>query len=90
MVNLFRRSIRPPVAVGSAAISLLEELLVLTLELVVEDDAADGGALLAEPFGSLQVRTIDLGVVRQLARLANARVKLLPRLPHVRLVAALA
>lgn len=49
--------------------SASEGLLVRTLELVVEHDTADGGALLAEPFGGVQVRTIDLRVVRQFRRL---------------------
>ena len=67
-MNLFRRSIRPAIAVGSAAIPFLKELLVLTFELVVEDDATDARALFAQALGLLKVRAIDVRVVHQLAR----------------------
>ena len=40
-LNLFRRAVRPAVAVGPAAVPLLQELLVVTLQFVVEDDASD-------------------------------------------------
>ena len=89
-VDLVRRSIGPAVAVGSTAIALLQELLVIALELVVEDDAADHRALFAEALGLLQVRAVDLRVVGQLARLPKARVELLPDLADVRPVAILA
>ena len=46
-MDLFRGSIRSAVAVRLAAIALLQELLILALQLVVEDDATDEGAVLA-------------------------------------------
>ena len=39
--NLFGLTARPPVAVLLAAIALVEESLIVALQLVVEDDAAD-------------------------------------------------
>ena len=50
-IDLVGRSIGPSVAVGLAAIALLQELLVLALQLVVEHDATDEGAVLAQPLG---------------------------------------
>jgi hypothetical protein len=74
-MNLFRRSIRSAVAVRSAAIPLLEELLILALEFIVENDAADARAFAAETLGSVRVRAVDLRVVGQLAWLLDARVE---------------
>ena len=54
---------------------LLQPLLVLALELVLEDDATDVRALLAKPLLVAQVGAIELGVVRQLARPADAGVE---------------
>jgi hypothetical protein len=76
--------IRSSVAVGTSAIVLLEPFLVLALELVVEYDAPNLPALLAEPFLFPQVGAIELGVVRQLTRPAHAGVEgLLPRIVAV-------
>ena len=67
-MDLFRRSIGPSVALGLAAIALLQELLILALQLIVENDAADEGTVFAEALGILEIGSIDLRVVRQLAR----------------------
>jgi hypothetical protein len=67
--------IRSSVAVGASAIVLLQPLLILALELVVEDDAADVAALVAKPRLFAQVGTIELDVVRQLPRPAHAGVE---------------
>ena len=56
---------------------LLQELLVGALQLGVEHDAADDGAVLAEALGLPFVRLVDLGVVEQLARALEAGVELL-------------
>jgi hypothetical protein len=80
-LNLFRRAVRPAVAVGPAAVTLLQELLVVTLQFVVEDDAPDLPAAGAEALLRALVRAVNLGVVGQLARLREAGVKGLPRLP---------
>ena len=89
-MDLVRRSIGSAVAVGSTAIALLQELLVVALELVVEDDAPNHRALFAEALGVFQVRTVDLCVVGQLTRLPKARVEFLSDLTDLRPVAILA
>jgi hypothetical protein len=72
------------IAVWSAAVPLLEPFLILALELVVEDDAPNLRALVAEPFLFSQVGAIELDVVRQLSRPAHAGAEaLLPRIVAV-------
>jgi hypothetical protein len=73
--NLFRLTVRPAVAVLLAAIALVEESLIVALQLVVEDDAPNPTALAAETLLGALVGAIDLGVVRQLARLSDAGVE---------------
>lgn len=53
----------------------LESPLVLALDLVIENDTADVGALVSEPVRLTQVGAIELGVVRQLAHAAHVRVE---------------
>jgi hypothetical protein len=72
--------VRPAVAVGPSPVPLLQELLVVTLQLVVEDDAPDLPAAGTEALLGELVRTINLGVVGQLARLPEAGVERLPGL----------
>ena len=67
-MDLFRRSIGPSVALGLATIALLQELLILALQLVVEDDAADEGTVFAQALGILEIGAVDLRVMHQLAR----------------------
>jgi hypothetical protein len=69
--------IRAAVAVLSATVAPLPELLVLALELVVEGDAPDAPSLAAETLFGPQVSPVDLTVVGQLARLPEASVELL-------------
>ena len=67
----------------------MQPLLVLTLELVVEDDAIDACAAFAEAPGFPEVRAIHLRVVFHLARLLQIRVELLTMvLPTVLTVVA--
>ena len=73
--NLFGLAVRPAVAVLLAAIALVQEALIVALELVVEDDAPNPTALAAETLLGALVGAIDLGVVRQLARLSDAGVE---------------
>ena len=73
--NLFGLTVRPAVAVLLAAIALVEEALIVALELVVEDDAPNPTALAAQALLGALVGAIDLGVVRQLARLPEAGVE---------------
>ncbi len=67
-MDLLRRSIGPSVALGLAAIALLQELLVLALQLIVENDAADEGTVFAEALRILEIGSIDLRIVHHLAR----------------------
>src|SRR2546423_3016020 len=71
-------AIRTAICIRATAIALVQPLLVLTLELVVQDDAFDVGATLLQPLGFAQVRTVDLGVVLHLARLLELGVEPLP------------
>ena len=59
----------------SASIALVQEPLIVALELVVQDDATDSAALLAQALLGALVGAIDLGVVGQLARLSEAGVE---------------
>ena len=51
------------VAVGPAAIVLLQPFLVFVLEFVIEDDATDVGALFAKPLFFAKVGAIQMGVM---------------------------
>ena len=78
--DLLGRPVGPAGAVGPPAVPLLQELLVLAFELVVENDAQDAAALIANLRLGVAARTIDIGVMGQLARLLEPRVEHLPRL----------
>jgi len=78
--NLFGLTVRPTVAVLLAAIALVQESLIVALQLVVEDDALDPAATIPQSLLGALVRAIDLGVVRQLARLPEAGPERLTRL----------
>jgi hypothetical protein len=73
--NLIEAAAGTSVAVVAIAIGLLEELLVLPLEIVLEDDAVDMRASVAQPLGFVHVGAIKVSVVLQLARSLNAVVK---------------
>ena len=60
---------------AALAFQIVEEPLVVPLQLVVEDDACDNRALLLEALGRSFVRAVELGVVRQFARLHEAGVE---------------
>ena len=70
--DLMRVPIRASVAVGSTAIVLLEKSLVLGLEVLLEDDAADLPTLFAETLLRAEVRAIERRVMGQLTRPADA------------------
>jgi hypothetical protein len=78
--NLFGLTVRSAVAVLLAAIPLVEESLIVALQLIVEDDAPDPAATIPQALLCALVGAIDLGVVRQLARLPQAGPKRLTRL----------
>jgi hypothetical protein len=73
--DLFKLAIRPAVTVAPVAIPLLEKLLILGLEFVLQDDAVDVRALVAQPLAFFEIGAIDLGVVLQLPGLLDAVVK---------------
>jgi hypothetical protein len=66
--DLFKLAIWSPVTVAPVTIPLLEKLLILGLELVLQHDAVDVRALVAQPLGFLEIGTIDVRVVLQLPR----------------------
>ena len=72
-----RVAIGPTIAIVTVPITLVEPLLVLTLELVVEGHSIDACSALREAFGFSEVRAVHLGVVFHLARLLQTRVELL-------------
>jgi hypothetical protein len=82
-LDLFSVTVWPSCAVAPSAVPLLQELLVVTLQLVVEDDAPDLPAVGTEALLCALVRAINLGVVGQLARLSEPGVEGLPRRPIV-------
>ena len=73
--NLFGSRSGRPSQSFFASIALVEEPLIVALELVVENDAANPAALASQAFVSALIGAIDLGVVRQLAGLPDAGVE---------------
>jgi hypothetical protein len=73
--DLIEAAARTSVAVVAIAVGLLKELLVLTLEIVFEDDAVNVRAIVAEPLGFVHVGAIKVSVVLQFARLLDTLVK---------------
>ncbi|OFW26029.1 MAG: hypothetical protein A3H97_11395 [Acidobacteria bacterium RIFCSPLOWO2_02_FULL_65_29] len=90
VLDLQRVTVGPAVAVGTATISLLKELLVLALQLVVQDDAIDSRTALLEALGFALVRPVDLRVVLDLTWLLQLRVEPLSPVVLVPATAALA
>jgi hypothetical protein len=70
-------AIGSPIGIVAVPISLVQPLLVLTLELVVEDDSVDASPAPRQTPGFPEVRAIHLGVVFHLARLLQIGVELL-------------
>ena len=62
--NLFGLTVRPAGAVLLAAITFVQESLIVALQLVVEDDALDPAATIPQSLLGALVGAIDLGVVR--------------------------
>src|SRR5882672_2705890 len=73
--DLARVAIGSSFTIRPARIGLLQPFLILALELVLEDDAVNVSALLSKPLRFAQVRAIELDVVRQLTRPADARIE---------------
>jgi hypothetical protein len=73
--DLLGLAVRTAVAVASATIALVEEPLVVPLHLVIEDDAPDAPAAVADLLLSALVGAVDLDVVGELTRLPEAGVE---------------
>ena len=71
LLDFARVPVRSPVTVRTAAVVLLEPLLVLALEIVLQDDATDVRAFLAKPLLGTQVRA-DTATRRASARAAGS------------------
>ncbi|HEY7291666.1 MAG TPA: hypothetical protein VH583_17650 [Vicinamibacterales bacterium] len=78
LLDLSRISVWTSVGIGPVAISVVKELLILALELVVECDALNPDVELLKPFGSPQIRGIELRIVRQFSRPHVAGIERLP------------
>jgi hypothetical protein len=76
--NLFWFTVRPAVAVFLAPIALVQEPLIIALEFVIEDDAPNPAALVTKSLRGALIGGVDIGVVRQLARLSEAGMEGLP------------
>src|SRR5713101_185934 len=72
-LDLVRVAIGPTIAVVTVPITLVEPLLVLTLELVVEGHPIDACPALREAFGFSEVRAVHQGTVFHFARLLQTR-----------------
>jgi hypothetical protein len=81
LLDLAAIAVGMAVVVITVAIALVEPRLVLTLELVVEDDAIDPRAALFQALGFTFERPIDLDVVFEFSLAFNARVEGLAAFP---------
>jgi len=63
VANLVLAAIGPALGVRPTPVALVQPLLVLTLELVVQDDPIDACTALLEPLRLAQIGAIDLCVV---------------------------
>src|SRR3954470_1761799 len=61
--DLLSRAIGPAISIRHAAVTLVEPLLVLALELVVQDDVLDAGIAFEETLDFVEVRLKDVRVV---------------------------
>jgi hypothetical protein len=81
VADLVLVAVRPAVAVGTIAVVVLLELLVLALQVLLEDDATDLKVpMLVSPAGFLlAVRRVEIRIVVDLAGATDARVERLQR-----------
>jgi len=75
LLDFVRRAVGSAVAAAVASIALLEEALVLAFQFPIELDSQDARLVRLEAFYGLQVRTIELRVVRAFARSVRACVE---------------
>jgi hypothetical protein len=74
-LDVARIAIRPAIAVGATAIGFLEPFLIVAFEFLIEDDAANVGALLVQAFRLAEVGAIQLRIMGQLAASVHAGVE---------------
>jgi hypothetical protein len=84
ITDLVACAIGSSVGIGTAAVTLLQEALVLAFDLVIEDDPLNACLALLEALSGAKVGAIDLGVVNQLPRLIQPAIE-----PLTHLVAAI-
>ncbi len=77
LANLVLVAVGAAIAVGTSAVVLLEELLVLALQVLFEDDTPnlEPVVLVSKPGFLLAVRRVEVGVVVDLALAADAGVE---------------
>jgi hypothetical protein len=75
VLDLLRLPFWPPRSVVAATIGRLQEALIFALQFLFEDHATDLSASGYEPFGTLDVRSIQADVMRQFARFRDAGVE---------------
>ena len=75
VLNLQRVTVGSAIAVVTIAIALLQELLILAFQVVLEDDAVDVRAFVAEAVGFLRIGAIEFRVMLQFARLRDAGIE---------------
>ena len=70
-------AVRPPVTLGPVAVVVLEEVLVVSFEVLFEDDTADldGSVLLSETRVLFAIRGVQVSIVIEFARAIHARVE---------------
>ena len=79
LADFFLVAVRPSVTISPVAVVVLQEVLVIPLEVLFKDDAADldVSVLLSETRFLLAIRGVQVGVVIEFARAVHARVKCL-------------
>jgi hypothetical protein len=60
---------------SAVAIQVSKEALVIALEFVVQNDSTDVSSTITKPLARVEVCAVQLGVVRELSRLHDARVE---------------
>src|SRR5262249_46355500 len=75
LLDLLSLPFRPPRCVVAATIGRFPEALIFALQFLFEDHAADLSASGNEPFGTLDVHSIQADVMRQFTRFRDAGVE---------------
>ena len=75
VLDFERIAIGSAIAIVTIAITFLQELLILALQVVLEDDAVDVRSFVTEALGFLHVGAIEFRVMFQFARLRDAGIE---------------